>query len=637
MYVKRSLAGSLCCASLLFPPMADAQTPRCAEQLYGITSNGEIAYSIEQPPRQSVARIHTVDLNNGQESVITRANTPWIANRQLTDYPHTYVQVGASGLAMQRPDLGYDLLDLQTLELTPLALRNSVDLPGVVVGRTPPQQQLAQGHIVGFPWPTPDKGMLRVNLVTGAIEVVGLEWPTTLGWWWNYDGHLAARVIRSDRFIPTLEINESGEWSKLAELEELDQILDYHAFMRDSASPRLYILRRRFNQGPILGEISLDTGEFSEITPSNQDATHVQLHPNTGEFLWARLQSPRSGSNAEIAHVYFATPQAEALFRTIEEALDEPGERYLQLLAAAETGHAFTITSSDLQSADQRRFIAVDTRTGLKAALCETEVSPTDEASLELFSVTANDGVEVYGRQWTPRDPDRQRGTILHIHGGPRASAPRSLTPIYRHLLAEGFSVANIDYRGSTGRGTAFIEAGNLEYDDGMLADIEAALDRLVERRSGPLIVMGESFGGYLALSSSIRFSNSISGVIAIAPLTDLTDENQVYGLTPTRPSNTYYEELLGLSEVSTEARLRDASPVYAADDIDVPVLLFHGSNDLRITPNASLQMAEALENAGGKPRLHIIEGADHQLSCESCEQDLLESLSQFLDEIQTR
>ena len=141
-------------------------------------------------------------------------------------------------------------------------------------------------------------------------------------------------------------------------------------------------------------------------------------------------------------------------------------------------------------------------------AVLRAALSPSRVPTAERITVKARDGLRVEGTLWRPLTATGKRGgkrvpTIIYPHGGPTGQSFRSFQPFKQLLVAEGFAMLDVDFRGSTGYGRAFRLANHGEWghadvddlidaarwatsqpwSDGRLADLR----RLVRRLPGPV------------------------------------------------------------------------------------------------------------------------------------------------------
>lgn len=188
--------------------------------------------------------------------------------------------------------------------------------------------------------------------------------------------------------------------------------------------------------------------------------------------------------------------------------------------------------------------------------------------------------------------------TVLLIHGGPWRHVRDGYDARRIDLAAAGYTVLEPNFRGSTGAGSEWTNAGDREWGAAMQHDLEDALQWAIERGladPGRVALVGASYGGYAALQMAATTHLPVRCAIAVAPLTDLA------AFVATPPP--YWESARPLlrrrigdpSSAEDRARLDSLSPVNRASGIRVPVLLVHGFNDSRIPIAMTNRMLMAL------------------------------------------
>jgi dipeptidyl aminopeptidase/acylaminoacyl peptidase len=183
---------------------------------------------------------------------------------------------------------------------------------------------------------------------------------------------------------------------------------------------------------------------------------------------------------------------------------------------------------------------------------------------------------------------------LVYPHGGPWGiSDNRQFNPVVQYLASLGMAVLQVNYRGSGGYGAEFLEQGEGEFGKRMLDDIEAAMDVAVDHPSidaNRICAIGESYGGYAALMLAIRSPQRFRCAASYAGVTDLglllgSYEKEVGDFLLSRliaeklPVDQQYEQL------------RKLSPVYNVEQLQVPVYLAHGSDDIRVDIEHSYRM----------------------------------------------
>ncbi len=222
-------------------------------------------------------------------------------------------------------------------------------------------------------------------------------------------------------------------------------------------------------------------------------------------------------------------------------------------------------------------------------------------ASMQPISYEARDGLTIHSYLTTPVGiPTQNLPTVLLVHGGPWARDTWGFSPTAQWLANRGYAVLQVNFRGSTGYGKAFLNAGNREWAGKMHDDLIDSVNWLLEQGiSDPqkIAIMGGSYGGYATLVG-LTFTPEIfaAGVDIVGPSSLIT-------LIETIPP--YWEPLkamlshrVGNLEIEEEF-LKSRSPLFFADRIQKPLLIGQGANDPRVKQSESDQIVNAMQQAG--------------------------------------
>jgi dienelactone hydrolase len=171
--------------------------------------------------------------------------------------------------------------------------------------------------------------------------------------------------------------------------------------------------------------------------------------------------------------------------------------------------------------------------------------------------------------------------TVFCVHGGPAAADEDAFDPTRAAWLDAGFAVVQVNYRGSTGYGSAWRDALTERVGHTELADIAAVHDHLVG--SGTVdpsrsVITGYSWGGYLALLAlgvqPQRWAAGVAGVPVADYPAAYEDEME--------PLRAYDRALFGGSPAEVPHAYRDSSPLTWVEQVRAPVLVLAGENDPR-------------------------------------------------------
>ena len=198
--------------------------------------------------------------------------------------------------------------------------------------------------------------------------------------------------------------------------------------------------------------------------------------------------------------------------------------------------------------------------------------------------------------------PDEATPMVLLVHGGPWARDDYGFNSIHQMLSNRGYAVLSVNFRGSTGFGKDFLNAGNLEWGLKMHDDLIDATDWAISEGiaiEDQVAIMGGSYGGYATLAG-LAFTPE-----KFACGVDIVGPSNLETLLGTIPP--YWAPLVKLfhtrmGDPNTEeglALLRAASPLYKADQITKPLLIAQGANDPRVKQAESDQIVAAMQEAG--------------------------------------
>jgi dipeptidyl aminopeptidase/acylaminoacyl peptidase len=245
------------------------------------------------------------------------------------------------------------------------------------------------------------------------------------------------------------------------------------------------------------------------------------------------------------------------------------------------------------------------------------ELEQYDLAEMEPFSFTARDGLTVHGYLTFPRGVDRTNlPAVLDVHGGPWHRDTWGYDPEAQWFANRGYVGVQVNFRGSTGYGKAFGNAGNKQWGRNMHTDLLDAVDHLVgqglidRERVG---IYGGSYGGYAALAGA-AFTPEVfrCAVDIVGPsnlLTLLASIPEYW-----KPQIAFMHTRVGNPETERDM-LWDRSPLSKVDQITIPVLVAQGKNDPRVKVAEAEQIVAALEEKGLDHEYLLFEDEGHGLA----------------------
>jgi dipeptidyl aminopeptidase/acylaminoacyl peptidase len=210
---------------------------------------------------------------------------------------------------------------------------------------------------------------------------------------------------------------------------------------------------------------------------------------------------------------------------------------------------------------------------------------------------------------------------VLYIHGGPNGQDDHSFSFERELFTANGYAVLEVNYRGSSGRGSAYQKAiygdwGNKEVMD-LLAGVDYAIASGVADASR-LVLGGWSYGGILTnyvIASDPRFKAAVSGASSSL-------QTSMYGLDQ---YIVQYDAEMGQPWKTPEQWMKVSYPFFHADRIRTPTLFLGGDKDFNVPLAGVEQMYQALQSQKIGTELVIYPDQHHGLSIPSYRRDRLQ------------
>ncbi|MEX2203646.1 MAG: prolyl oligopeptidase family serine peptidase [Actinomycetota bacterium] len=194
--------------------------------------------------------------------------------------------------------------------------------------------------------------------------------------------------------------------------------------------------------------------------------------------------------------------------------------------------------------------------------------------------------------------------TYLKVHGGPNWLYLDTWWPDVQSLVDEGYAVAMVNYRGSTGYGRTFRDhiIGNIGFPE--VADTVDGADDLIARGIADparVVIGGRSWGGYIALLALGTHPDRWIAGVAGVPVGDYMESYD-----DSAPSlQAYDRSLLGGVVHDLPEFVAERSPITYVDRVKAPVLVLVGENDSRCVPGQVYRYVDALRAAGGDVDLY--------------------------------
>lgn len=436
----------------------------------------------------------------------------------------------------------------------------------------------------------------RINLKNGAVEFETQNPGNIVSWTADADFQIrAATATTADGGYDLLFRETTAQtWEVLRHWGPDDQG-DAVLFSEDNQT--LYLLGSHDTNAQCL--FALDLASRQEIVvaqDSDYDISRLVIHP-TKRLI-----------------------QAVSFYKDKQEwkLLDPNIAEDFEAIARIRPGE-FSIISRDL--ADQNWLLAFMTDDGPVYYYAYNRESKTSTllfsnqpkleglqlAAMTPISYSARDGLMIHAYLTKPVGLQTPVPAVLLVHGGPWARDVWGYNSQAQWLANRGYAVLQVNFRGSTGYGKAFLNAGNREWAAKMHDDLIDAVNWLVEQgiaEQDRIAIMGGSYGGYATLVG-LTFTPDV-----FACGVDIVGPSNLVTLIQTIPP--YWEPLKAMfshrvGNLATEEEfLKSRSPLFFVDRIQKPLLIGQGANDPRVKESESEQIVGAMQKAG-KPVEYVL------------------------------
>ena len=392
----------------------------------------------------------------------------------------------------------------------------------------------------------------------------------------DQDGNLRAVSGTDLNNNKQLYIKTNKGWDKVPS-EKLGDAVELLSV--SSSGKYLYTLDNYKQSLTGLFRLSLDTLEYKEVyTDKNVDISHVEMTTDGHTAFAMRVDEGYP------AYLLFNKKHEEA--QVFKSLLSVFPNNAMTITSRTLDGSKYVIsTGSDVDPG--KLYLFDKSKNALRLLFQYKEGLKNSElAQTEPFSFTSDDGLAINGFFTMAKSEAAKSGKIppvvVLVHGGPHSERDYwEFSSKVQYLALNGFSVLQVNYRGSAGFGLDFERAGHKKWGTSIQQDIRQAYQWAVDNgkaKPGQACIMGESFGAYSAVQSVIKYPGVYKCAVANEGIYDLTLMFDKGDEQKTRSGRSYLRAVLGTEKDTLKAN----SPVNFADKINVPLLLTHGNDGKR-------------------------------------------------------
>ncbi len=432
----------------------------------------------------------------------------------------------------------------------------------------------------------------RTNLITGKMTLVERNDEGILGYLADHNFRIRGAMKFEKNGGSTMMVREDPEsaWRTLATWGLQDSLTSWPIGFT-ARNDAIYALNSTGSNTSQLRVINLGTGAEKTLAKDDQaDVAGILMHPinhtiqavsfNKDRIIWKVLDPAIKADFAAIKKIHRGD------FKIINR--DNQDQTWL---VAFETDDGPIRYYAYNRNTKKAEFLFTN-----RQALENVKL-----AQIKPISYQARDGMTIHGYLTTPPGiAAKNLPMVVLVHGGPWYRDSWGYEPTVQWLANRGYAVLQINFRGSSGYGKQFINAGDREWGGKMHHDLIDGVNWVTNQGIADahrIAIFGGSYGGYATLVG-LTFTPDVfcCGVDIVGPSNLITFMNTIPPYWKTWES--IWWTRVGHPEKDAEF-LKSRSPLFKIDQIKNPLLIGQGANDPRVKASESRQMVEAMKKAG--------------------------------------
>jgi dipeptidyl aminopeptidase/acylaminoacyl peptidase len=472
------------------------------------------------------------------------------------------------------------------------------------------------------------QNVMSVNVHTAESHYVQdgvgtFDWFTS-SWYMDGHGHVIARVDKSlNYYKKRVKTFDGHDWHDLGEFETGDG-LGPVGLTEDGAS---VAVEERNDQtfAVLVAHAISDPSQRKELFSNpNFDIDYIIKDEWTDRVIGVAYADDR------MEYVYF-DPKREALQRRLQQVFPHVSVHAVSSDLAQDK--VIVATEAPRQPT---KYYLLDRTTHIAEPLQSAypNLTEADLGEMKPYPYRARDGLDIPAYLTLP--PGKQAHNLPLVvmpHGGPEVRDMLAFDWMGQFFANRGYAVFQPNYRGSSGYGHKFTEAGLMQWGLKMQDDITDGVRKLIaDGIVDPkrICIVGGSYGGYAALAGAAFTLDLYACAVSFAAVTDLPSFIHTVHFDRGSGAEALLVSRIG-SPIDDSEQLRATSPARHAEAIKCPVLLMHGEGDTTVRIDQSERMYDALREAGKKVQFIRFPGEDHYFGLASTRIQFLSETEKFL------
>jgi dipeptidyl aminopeptidase/acylaminoacyl peptidase len=465
--------------------------------------------------------------------------------------------------------------------------------------------------------------VFRIDATTGEEQLVAQNPGNITGWLTDHDGRLRVAVATDGVSTSLLFRDREADPFRTILTTSFKETVAPLFFTFDNKA--LYVASNRGRDKTALFEFDPVTAKEGKLLFESPEVDVDGL----GYSRKRRVLTSVTFTNWKDQRV-FLDPETEAMFKTVRAQL--PGYE-VEFSASTKAEDKFIVVTWNDRT--QGRRYLFDRASGKLTFLAEVApwLKEPDLAEMKPVSYPSRDGLTINGYLTLPKGLAPEKlAVVVNPHGGPWARDSWDYNSEAQFLANRGYAVFQPNFRGSTGYGRKFWEAGFKQWGQSMQDDVTDGVQWLIKQGIADpkrIAIYGGSYGGYATLAG-VAFTPDL-----YAAAVDYVGVSNLFTFMQTippywKPYLAMMHEMVGDPETD-KAMLTAFSPAFHVDRIKTPLFIAQGANDPRVNKDESDQVVAALKQRGVAVEYMVKDNEGHGFQNEENRLDFYAAMERFL------
>ena len=465
----------------------------------------------------------------------------------------------------------------------------------------------------------------RINIETGELKLIGENPGNIIGWLTDHEG-LLRLAITSDGVNTSIlyRDNESQSFQTIL-TTDFKETLTPVSFTYDNQC--LYAF----------SNLGRDKAALVVFDPKTQKELEL-IYENSYVDVSGLLISDKRKKLIAVTYLtdklryHFFDEEVESIFQDLTKKI--PGYE-LALSSVNRDENRFIIRTYSDKSLGSYFLYDVETSNLQKIADISPWIDEKYMADMEPISYNSQDGLTIHGYLTLPKGVEpKNLPVVINPHGGPWYRDSWGYNAEVQFLANRGYAVLQMNFRGSTGYGRTFWEAGFKQWGRKMQDDITDGVQWLIDQGIADLKrigIYGGSYGGYATLAGITLTPDLYAAAVDYVGISNIF--TFLEAIPPYwEPLRQQFYEMIGDPSKDKEL-LESVSPLFLVNQIKTPLFIAQGANDPRVKKSESDQIVAALEKRGIKVQYMVKENEGHGFANEENRFDFYRAMEEFLSE----